>query len=118
MAGVAAASLCGAPPAGSVRPAGAFTGLAGLRAAFFAGIAFAVWRAGVADVCGAGLSLSVPVPLYMLVSVSVLVSVLESVPVSVLVSVLVSVYVPVSVLVSVFESAGGWGLRVGLTMQV
>jgi hypothetical protein len=47
---------------------------------------------------GAGLSLSMPLPLYMLVSVFVLVSVLESVPVSVLVSVLVSVYVSVSLL--------------------
>ena len=53
---------------------------------------------GPADVFGAGLSLSMPLPLYMLVSVFVLVSVLESVPVSVLVSVLVSVYVPVSLL--------------------
>jgi hypothetical protein len=51
-----------------------------------------------ADVFGAGLSLSMPLPLYMLVSVFVLVSVLESVPVSVLVSVLVSVYVAVSLL--------------------
>ncbi len=44
-----------------------------------------------ADVFGAGLSLSMPLPLYMLVSVFVLVSVLESVHVSVLVSVYVSV---------------------------
>ena len=43
-------------------------------------------------------SLSMPLPLYMRVSVVVLVSVLESVPVSVLVSVLVSVYVSVSLL--------------------
>ena len=90
------------PDAGGVGPAAVVAWLSGgCRAAARGGPCFAAGAGeshGPADVFGAGLSLSMPLPLYMLVSVFVLVSVLESVPVSVLVSVLVSVYVSVSLL--------------------
>jgi hypothetical protein len=90
------------PDAGGVGPAAVVAWLSGgCRVAARGGPCFAAGSGGShgpAHVFGTGLSLSMPLPLYMLVSVFVLVSVLESVPVSVFVSVLVSVYVSVFLL--------------------